>query len=231
MVAAGFTFRRIRTSQTLGEKLRRARKKKGVDLLEAELQTKVRAKYLESLEREDFDLLPNDIYVKGFLTAYCQYLGLDSEKMLKLYKQQKLAHKSIKDDSFSLPKVQSQKSITITPKLAIMVLVIIFCLSAVVYISAQVLSFASAPKLVVSEPGHDLVVEDENIRVKGETNPGVTLKINKEPIVVSPNGQFESDITLQKGINTIIITASSKSNKEASKVIVVERKIKTAENN
>ena len=105
MVAAGFTFRKIRTSQTLGEKLRRARKKKGVDLVGAELETKVRAKYLESLELEDFDLLPNDIYVKGFLTAYCEYLGLDSEKMLKLYRQQKLVKKSNVDDSFHFPKL------------------------------------------------------------------------------------------------------------------------------
>ena len=66
MVAAGFTFRKIRTSQTLGEKLRRARKKKGVDLVGAELETKVRAKYLESLELEDFDLVAERYLREGF---------------------------------------------------------------------------------------------------------------------------------------------------------------------
>lgn len=229
MVAAGFTFRKIRTSQTLGEKLRRARKRKGVDLLEVELQTKVRAKYLESLEREDFDLLPNDIYVKGFIISYCEYLGLESEKILKLYRQQKMIQKDSTDSSFSMPKIESRRSITITPKLVIMFSALIFCLSAVVYVSIQVFSFASAPKLMVFEPGHDLVVEEENIKVKGETNPGVNLKINKEPIIVDVDGKFESEVMLQKGINTIVVTASSKSKKEANKVIVVERKLKTAE--
>jgi len=229
MVAAGFTFRKIRSSQTLGEKLRRARKKKGVDLLDAELETKVRAKYLESLELEDFDFLPNDIYVKGFLTAYCEYLGLDSEKMLKLYRQQQLMKKNNIDDSFSLPKVNSERSITITPKLVVLFSTAVFCILAIVYIAMQVFSFASAPKLLVTDPTHDLVVEEENIQVRGETNPGVTLKINKEPIVVNADGRFESEITLQKGINTILITALSKSNKETSKIVVVERKIKTAE--
>jgi len=57
----------------------------------------------------------------------------------------------------------------------------------------------------------------------------VTLKINKEPIIVGADGKFESEITLQKGINKILITALSKSNKETSKVLVVERKIKTVE--
>jgi len=229
MVAAGFTFRKIRTSQTLGEKLRRARKKKGVDLVEAELETKVRAKYLESLELEDFDLLPNDIYVKGFITAYCEYLGLDPEKMLKLYRQQKLVKKSSVDDSFSFPRVNSEKSITITPKLIILFSAAMFCVCAVTYLAVQVFSFASAPKLLVTDPTHDLVVERENIQVRGETNPGVTLKINKEPIIVGADGKFESEITLQKGINKILITALSKSNKETSKVLVVERKIKTVE--
>jgi len=228
MVAAGFSKRLIRTALTLGEKLRRARKRKGVDLIEAELDTKIRAKYLEALENEDFDLLPNDVYVKGFLTTYAQYLGLPPEKIVKLYRQQKTTSKTKDDATFIATKALKEKSLVITPKLVVITLGILFCISAVIYIVFQVLSFASVPRLVIDTPTKDMVVEEENIKVAGITDPGVNLKVNKEPITVDSNGKFEREITLQKGLNTIVITATNKANKEASRVFVVERKIKTA---
>ncbi len=46
---------------------------------EIELATKVRAKYIRALEEEDFDSLPGDAYVRGFLRTYADFLGLDGE--------------------------------------------------------------------------------------------------------------------------------------------------------
>lgn len=229
MVAAGFTLRKIRTSQTFGEKLKRARKRKGVDFIEAELGTKVRAKYLEALEREDFDLLPSDLYVKGFIAAYAEYLGLDGEKMISDYCQQKKIFKISDDQTFVSTKVIKEKSLVITPKLVVIALAVIFCFSAVVYIVFQVLNFASVPKLAITSPTKDMVVEEETINIAGSTDPGVVVKVNKESISVDSEGRFEREITLQKGINTIVISAKNKADKEANKVFVVERKTKTAE--
>jgi len=50
-----------------------------VDLNEAEAATKIRAKYLRALEDERFEILPAQTYVKGFLRAYADYLGLDGQ--------------------------------------------------------------------------------------------------------------------------------------------------------
>ena len=41
--------------------------RRGVDFAQAELATKVRGKYLRALEEEQFDVLPAQTYVKGFL--------------------------------------------------------------------------------------------------------------------------------------------------------------------
>jgi len=229
MVAAGFTRRKIRTVQTLGEKLSRARKRKGVDLIEAELATKVRAKYLEALESGDFEFLPNDIYTKGFLTVYAQYLGLDAKKIAELYDLERSSRKSEDDQTFLTAKPVKEKSLVITSKMVVICLAALFCLSAVVYIVFQVLSFASVPRLVIDSPNRDLIVESETIKIIGVTDPGVNLRINKEAIPVTSDGKFEREVTLQSGLNTIIVTATNKANKEASKVVIVERKVKTAE--
>jgi len=228
-MAAGFTLRKIRASETLGGKLRRARKRKGVDLVEVELATKIRAKYLEALEEEEFNFLPNDVYVRGFLTTYAEYLGLDPRKITQLYNQQKTTS-TIKDDAtFSTAKPLKERSFVITPKLVVITFGVIFCLCAVVYITLQVLSFASVPQLNVDNPTKDTVVEEESIKVAGMTDPGVSLTVNKEIVTVDSSGRFERQVTLQKGLNTIIITATNKAGKETSKVVVIERKTKTAE--
>jgi len=53
--------------------------RRGVDFAQAELATKIRGKYLRALEDEQFELLPAQTYVKGFLRTYAEYLGLDGQ--------------------------------------------------------------------------------------------------------------------------------------------------------
>ena len=53
--------------------------RRGVDFAQAELATKIRGKYLRALEDEQFELLPAETYVKGFLRTYAEYLGLDGQ--------------------------------------------------------------------------------------------------------------------------------------------------------
>ncbi len=63
----------------IGYSLRAARERQGIGLPEAELATKIRAKYIRALEEEDFEALPADTYARGFLRTYADYLGLDGE--------------------------------------------------------------------------------------------------------------------------------------------------------
>ena len=68
----------------LGELLRSTREAKGVSLEQAEEATRIRRRYLEALEAEDFEQMPAEVYVRGFLRNYALYLGLDPEEMLAL---------------------------------------------------------------------------------------------------------------------------------------------------
>ena len=47
--------------------------------MEIEQSTKIRGKYLRALEDEQFEVLPAQTYVKGFLRSYADYLGLDGQ--------------------------------------------------------------------------------------------------------------------------------------------------------
>src|SRR5205809_2018231 len=69
----------------IGSSLREARLRQGLDFPEIEQSTKIRGKYLRALEDEQFDLLPAQTYVKGFLRSYAEYLGLDGELYVDEY--------------------------------------------------------------------------------------------------------------------------------------------------
>jgi cytoskeleton protein RodZ len=63
----------------IGNSLREARLRQGFDFGRVEDETKIRAKYIQALEDERFEILPAETYVKGFLRTYAEYLGLDGQ--------------------------------------------------------------------------------------------------------------------------------------------------------
>jgi cytoskeleton protein RodZ len=69
----------------LGNSLREARLRQHLDFPEVEQATKIRAKYLRALEAEQFDQLPSQTYVKGFLRSYAEYLGLEGQLFVDEY--------------------------------------------------------------------------------------------------------------------------------------------------
>ncbi|HKC84248.1 MAG TPA: helix-turn-helix domain-containing protein [bacterium] len=69
----------------IGNSLREARLRQGLDFPELEQGTKIRGKYLRALEDEHFDVLPAQTYVKGFLRSYAEFLGLDGQLYVDEY--------------------------------------------------------------------------------------------------------------------------------------------------
>lgn len=65
----------------VGSKLRDARNRRKLSLQEAEEATKIRARYLQALENEDWDQLPGDTYARAFIRTYSALLGLDGDRL------------------------------------------------------------------------------------------------------------------------------------------------------
>lgn len=73
----------------IGELLEQARRERGLSLHDVENATKIRTRYLEGLEREDYSMLPDQVYVQGFLKIYANYLGLDGEGLAEDFKERR----------------------------------------------------------------------------------------------------------------------------------------------
>jgi cytoskeletal protein RodZ len=70
---------------SFGEELRRERELRQISLREVAQATKINLRYLEAMERNEFTDLPGGLINRGFVRAYCQHIGVDSEGMVNAY--------------------------------------------------------------------------------------------------------------------------------------------------
>jgi hypothetical protein len=71
----------------IGATLREARSRRKVDLAEVEAAIKIRIRYLQAMENEEWDALPGGAYTRGFIRTYAAYLGLDGERLADEYRR------------------------------------------------------------------------------------------------------------------------------------------------
>jgi hypothetical protein len=147
----------------LGTSLREARTRQGLDLPQAELATKIRAKYLRALEEEQFDALPAETYVKGFLRAYADFLGLDGQLYVDEYDSRFVADAFV--DAPARRRTQRQRELSFERRAVLLALVGVTALAALVIVAwkfggsspsepSVLPQGTSAPKgLVFSGPG------------------------------------------------------------------------------
>jgi cytoskeleton protein RodZ len=72
--------------QSIGSILKEERQRQGLDIRAIEEHTKIRTKYLRALENEDWHVLPGPAYVRGFLRAYAETVGLDADALVDEYR-------------------------------------------------------------------------------------------------------------------------------------------------
>ena len=73
----------------LGERLREARESQGISLSQAAVETRILQRYLVALEDGDYQHLPGDVYARGFIRNYADYLGSPADELIELYRRER----------------------------------------------------------------------------------------------------------------------------------------------
>lgn len=94
------------TDMPVGEILRRARVHYNLSLDDVAATLHIRASQLGALEENRPELLPGRVYAIGFVRAYAEYLGLDGDKMVHLFKVQSVGNRARPE--LSLPATASE---------------------------------------------------------------------------------------------------------------------------
>ena len=211
-------------SQTLGEKLKQVREKANVSLSEIAKNTKIRKLYLEMLESGRFDKLPPDVYVKGFLNGYAEYLGIEPADVMKLYEKERGIQRSMKktrNEDQSIVKKNRKfelPAIVFTPKIFTGIFFASLVLLGGIYFYREVGEFSKAPRLVILQPTSDISIDVSSIEVIGITDKEGKIRINGQPVFVNDKGEFKETLSLQSGVNEIEVKAINRfSNEEAKR--------------
>lgn len=209
-------------SLSLGEMMKKAREEKGVSLKDVSEETKVQMKYLELIESGDYEKLPADVYTKGFLKHYGEYLGLDIDKLILLYNKEKNIVLNIKNKGQKIVvEPIKESSFVITPKVVLVTFLMIVIVGVLIYLWCQVGTLLNPPLLEIYSPVADSIVNSSGIVVSGFTNEYTEVILNGRIIEVNDEGEFSEEYTLEKGLNIIEVKAINKLKKET----IITRKI------
>lgn len=204
--------------KTVGSILREARSSKHLTLLQAEEATKIRLKFLQSIESDDYSGLPSLSYAKGFVKNYSEYLGLDSGMVLAFFRRQtaEVTRSSLLPKGVSDPLNKSLFQLTPGKFLAgiLVALVLIF----LGYLGFQYRKLNQPPSLTVQSPANQLVTAERRVDILGKTDPDATVTVNGINVLVRSDGKFFDQASLDSGVNKLTVIATSRFGKTTTVV-------------
>jgi len=103
-------------------------------------EQKITSDYLEKIEAGDYEQLPFDVYVKGFLRSYAKYLDLDTQKVVAQFEKEVGIRNNVKkyQQNEGRSWESSLPSLTITPKIASLVFSAVVVLVGITYFYLEV---------------------------------------------------------------------------------------------
>jgi cytoskeletal protein RodZ len=209
---------------TAGEVLKRKREslEKSLDFVSSE--TKIQKRFLEYIEADEYGKFDSEIFASGFIKIYSQYLGLDVDKLLALYRRSRPEgiRKIIKETP-TKKRTHKRRLIHITPKAIAILTLTIFLLGALAYIAYQIYQFQKPPYLEISQPQDGITTQQNLIKIEGSTDITATLEINGNPVKQESTGLFSYELKLNEGLNTINIKSKKEGNSslESNKTVRV----------
>ena len=83
---------------SVGKRLRKARKAKGLTIDDIKNKSKIKKSYLEALENDNYKRLPGEVYTKVYIRGYAKIVDLDPQEILAEYENEKNGGKKVKED-------------------------------------------------------------------------------------------------------------------------------------
>lgn len=87
----------------IGERLRKSREAKKLTINDISKETNISSKYIEAIENEDFEKLPSETHIVGFLRNYAEFLKEDSDEIIQFYKGFKIGESTTPLEELTKP--------------------------------------------------------------------------------------------------------------------------------
>lgn len=174
--------------------------------------TDVPKRFIASLTRGEFDQLPAKPYVRGYLFKIAEVLKTNPHRMWEAYR--KSAEVAASGPGDRLPTNRFATTRVKPSWLAGGFLLILL----IVFLGFRLDDILGNPPLTVSVPE---TTNEEFITVRGSVTPGDRLTLNKEVIFPKESGEFEKEVQLEPGLNTLTFRVERYLGREATYIYQV----------
>lgn len=185
---------------SVGEILKKQREKLGIKLPEVEKQIKIRQKFLDAVEHNNWNVFSTKIYVSGIIKNYSELLGLEPKRTLAFFNRDYERKETIKFKK----KVASHYLTSETKKVAITALIIVFVIFFG-YFTYQLKQYFSPPTVEILSPKTTNFTNEDRVKIIGKTEKDAAVTIFGERIYQNSDGIFEYEFPLKKGKNELSI--------------------------
>lgn len=201
-----------------GRRFLDARKQKGLSVEDISEAIKLEPKMVHALEGDEFNNLPEAIYVQGYIRSYAEFLGIPVEPLLNVYQQRKKADPPLNRISMVTDK-RKRHNHHIT-KVAMLV-VGIAIISVMIFFAGQF--FLSKSNMVILP---ETVLMQQNAESEEESNIEVLSLSKKETLdltlPVSAGTSIPKDIDIKDAKEKQQVATLSQQIKENKTVSSVE---------
>ncbi len=203
--------------RTAGEILQERRKAKHLSLTEVEKATKIRERYLEAIEKNDFGKIPGAApIVKGFIKNYAEVLELSADQILAVFRRDFSESKTGEIVPHGYWEPIGRSPLSWNPRLTVFFGIFLLFTAFAFYFFFQVFSLLGSPKMEVFLPKEGEVRQEMTIEVAGKTDPDATVTINGELVILDKEGKFKTRLSLFQGENTVQVEAVSRRHKKTT---------------
>jgi len=178
--------------------LESARLDREIDFADICKKTKIPLRYLIAFENENIKDFPQEPYCSLMVKDYAQFLGLNGEELLSLFRRDYDRH---------LPSVAKPRFLfSLTPQFSFTFFIILLSLFFALYLVSEYLKFNRPPRLEVNWPNN---ISESSVKISGKTDPESTVKINDSLVLVDLEGNFAKDLQISTSEAKIVIEAKS----------------------
>lgn len=168
--------------RTIGEVLKKGRIKSNKSLKQISKTTRIKERFLQALENNKLEDLPNLPVALGFAKSYAKAVNLDPSFVAALMRRD-FPEASSTTKSAEMP-LEPQSLWTPKTTIVAVSLLTVFVLGA--YLTRQYLLFYSSPPLELQK----VSAAQDKVEVQGKTVPAATVEVNGEKVLVGEDGTF-----------------------------------------
>jgi|GEM_PF-4571199 len=201
---------------SVGEILKQKREKLGLSTKQIAEKIRIQEKYLIALEENDDQAFDSKVIARGFLIKYCEYLNIDSEKLLPFWRRDfNISTKKQKTSSNFFSKLK------ITPLVFSILVFAVIILSFVSFGLIQYAKFKKPPSIELDSPVESKVYTNSQVVVKGKTTEGSKLFMNNTELSLDSEGNFSENLNVSPGLNKLIFRSISPLGRETVKNLTI----------